>query len=1114
MFLDPTYKAYAKQVQELLTNYNGKYEDLACNYQALQNQYKNEHREAPPIMPKIQLFLDIEKKKSDMQANSAAAKRLAYSKSIPQPIEDDDEPQRQPITVREKMSHYWNEKQCLASFALSKVDDVDERWKILAKRKEKKRLQDLAPKPVVQKPLSRVEIAKQYAAELKSRPPDVRPRTSVTASKRQQISSKVSAPSVCEPKAGPSGISANQASKGMRRSTLSQPGAGMNLQPELQGQYQAQMKAYQVAKPRAKAAPICDAQEEEPIVTALERRKQFSSKIKAPALPTEPRKAPEKERTIRDVHKECEEKRINILIEEIRSGVPKPTYKPTAVSSIQSLPSLTAVQKQKQYASQIKPPTKTLSRMPSVGSNMGLAPELQQQYKAQMHAYQNVQQEPQVSALEKMRLYSSKVKAPPLPAVPRKAPEKAKSIRDKQKDYEALRVQREIEAPSLPVAPRKAPEPPAKTVREAQKEYEAKNRQRMLELEVEKKIVREAMADEGEHSEDKIGSFNKLAKKIKRQPRLKPMELSCKPSAAEIRKNYELQRKQQLAQATSKQSVCSAKAKLKPGEHPKPDDPKEKARKMKEYAEKHKAEIKQKQEDLVKALTEQREKLAKSSLKSSLIKKGDRKRTPKRVRISFVDPRGMGWKVVELPDYEEEPMECINPQLPDEDTRYTTEMLEKLQSKLKDDIEKIDKTIEEVALDQEHIDELEEEKEFLQLEFEFNENAVRDLPQARKKIFDSYMRKVEAAMAAGEDDAVKKNNLHNEYKQKLADLERGCGLPRPDVDNLAAMSTSNRPIVVDMEQVVRIIEEKRAETPRPAKIPPPSKKVQPKKVKSFVAIEEDKKKAALLEKKKIQENLSKMIAKQKDIKKTLQTIRKKPRDPRPEALLAPQEVFAETLKSQRDLESAVSTRLAKTKADPIRQSAIAREQADDIFKEMMIQDAGGDFAKDPADLGALLVQSVAPKLPLLGSAAEADINEGVLTKQIPTAEMNALNTIVNEEIGINIRLTDNIPIPATNVAHAAICDPQDILLDFAQRNPPTKEHHEVALTLDSFYVENHFQARGSAWPKWFPGFFTAFPGENTNVILQKSPSDVLYKAWEMLKPPYTDPRCARIEICG
>ncbi|CAD7080936.1 unnamed protein product [Hermetia illucens] len=181
-------------------------------------------------------------------------------------------------------------------------------------------------------------------------------------------------------------------------------------------------------------------------------------------------------------------------------------------------------------------------------------------------------------------------------------------------------------------------------------------------------------------------------------------------------------------------------------------------------------------------------------------------------------------------------------------------------------------------------------------------------------------------------------------------------------------------------------------------------------------------------------------------------------------------------------------------------SPLASQEADGIFRMMMDEAEGIDLNKQPGEIVKLIVPSEGPTLAITGNAVES-LSKGVITDQIPVKEINVMSDKNAEEFASTVKQQPPHKFPIESIASKRL-SPERIVVEPAAEPVPKDNFIQHDVLLHSFQVETFFQARGSVFPKCFPGIYTVFPEENPKLVLKKSPSEILYRAWQILKPKY------------
>lgn len=115
-----------------------------------------------------------------------------------------------------------------------------------------------------------------------------------------------------------------------------------------------------------------------------------------------------------------------------------------------------------------------------------------------------------------------------------------------------------------------------------------------------------------------------------------------------------------------------------------------------------------------------------------------------------------------------------------------------------------------------------------------------------------------------------------------------------------------------------------------------------------------------------------------------------------------------------------------------------------------------------------MLPSDAPKVDIIGNAIEVKENS-ILPKSIPTSDINSINPLASEEIALTLK-AHPLQVPPQGTITKEIKKKLTIPMKKFSKEPKNKmDYLECDVILNSFNVENLFQARGTLLPKWFPG---------------------------------------------
>lgn len=167
-------------------------------------------------------------------------------------------------------------------------------------------------------------------------------------------------------------------------------------------------------------------------------------------------------------------------------------------------------------------------------------------------------------------------------------------------------------------------------------------------------------------------------------------------------------------------------------------------------------------------------------------------------------------------------------------------------------------------------------------------------------------------------------------------------------------------------------------------------------------------------------------------------------------------------------------------------SPLASQEADGIFRMMMDEAEGIDLNKQPGEIVRfstsptlvadrnifllqvkLIVPSEGPTLAITGNAVES-LSKGVITDQIPVKEINVMSDKNAEEFASTVKQQPPHKFPIESIASKRL-SPERIVVEPAAEPVPRDNFIQHDVLLHSFQVETFFQARGSVFPKCFPG---------------------------------------------
>lgn len=129
---------------------------------------------------------------------------------------------------------------------------------------------------------------------------------------------------------------------------------------------------------------------------------------------------------------------------------------------------------------------------------------------------------------------------------------------------------------------------------------------------------------------------------------------------------------------------------------------------------------------------------------------------------------------------------------------------------------------------------------------------------------------------------------------------------------------------------------------------------------------------------------------------------------------------------------------------------------------------------------------------------EAQTNKhGILPRQIPGISMSLMDQTASNETNPMLGWSDE-QIPKGDILVAENGN-DPLTTSIASENTML---NSILCTLETqpLNSENFIQLRGTSIPRWFPGFFTAYPIGGSRVELMNSPVEILPKAWNLLQP--------------